>query len=168
MSAFGQKRTLISIQNTDPLSLATPRLHELPNLPAFFYGDCLLRGTKEPFLSEIHLTGILGEFYRVLTLSMRPGNTMEVLIYAANVLYLLSYLVRDILYLRLLTIVAACCLVTYFYNQAEPLMTVVGWNLFFVTLNVLQLTRILLGRYRARAHVQHQTAESVVHATWSI
>ncbi len=93
---------------------------------------------------------------------------METLIYAANILYLLSYLVRDILYLRLLTVVAACCLVTYFYSQAEPLMTVVYWNLFFVTLNVLQLTRILWERYRTRGNVQHHTAESAVHATWSI
>jgi len=93
---------------------------------------------------------------------------MEALIYAANFLYLFSYLVRDILHLRLLTIVAACCLVAYFYNQAEPLMTVVGWNLFFVTLNVVQLTRILWERYRTRTNVQHQTAESAMHATWSI
>jgi len=93
---------------------------------------------------------------------------METLIYAANLLYLFSYLVRDILYLRLLTVVAACCLVTYFYNQAEPLMTVIYWNLFFVTLNVLQLTRILWQRYRVRAIVLQQTAESAMHATWSI
>jgi hypothetical protein len=93
---------------------------------------------------------------------------METLIYAANILYLLSYLVRDILYLRLLTVVAACCLVTYFYAQAEPLMTVIYWNLFFVTLNVLQLTRILWERYRITANVQHQTAESAVNATWCI
>jgi hypothetical protein len=93
---------------------------------------------------------------------------METLIYAANILYLLSYLVRDILYLRLLTVVAACCLVTYFYTQAEPLMTVIYWNLFFVMLNVLQLARILWERYRIRANVQHQTAESAVHVTWCI
>ena len=93
---------------------------------------------------------------------------MEALIYSANILYLLSYLVKDILHLRLLTIVAACCLVTYFYNQAEPLITVVCWNLFFVGLNVLQLTRILWGRYQTRANGQHQTAESAVYATWSI
>ena len=93
---------------------------------------------------------------------------METLIYAANLLYLLSYLVRDILYLRLLTVVAACCLVTYFYNQAEPLMTVIYWNLFFVALNVLQLTWILWERYRPRGNVQHQTAVLAEHATWSI
>jgi len=99
---------------------------------------------------------------------MPPGDTMETLIYAANILYLLSYLVRDILHLRLLTIVAACCLVAYFYNQAEPLMTVVGWNLFFVTLNVVQLTRILWERYRIGTNVRNQTTESAAHATWSI
>ena len=93
---------------------------------------------------------------------------MEALIYAANMLYLFSYLVRDILHLRLLTIVAACLLVAYFYNQAEPLITVVCWNLFFVGLNVLQLTRILWDRYRTRTKVQQQSAESTVHATWSI
>ncbi len=74
---------------------------------------------------------------------------MDTLIYVANILYLLSYMVRDILHLRVLTIVAACCLVTYFYNQAEPLMTVVYWNLFFVALNAFQLGHILLGRIRA-------------------
>ena len=71
---------------------------------------------------------------------------MDALIYVANILYLLSYTVRDILYLRLLTVVAACCLVGYFYNQAEPLMTVVYWNVFFVAMNVLQLTRIVWDR----------------------
>jgi len=73
---------------------------------------------------------------------------MELLIYTANVLYLISYLVRDILHLRMLTIVAACCLVIYFYCQPEPMMTVVGWNLFFIALNVVQLTRIGIERMR--------------------
>jgi hypothetical protein len=71
---------------------------------------------------------------------------METLVYTANILYLVSYLVRNILHLRLLTIVAACLLVTYFYNQAERLMTVVYWNLFFVALNAVQLFCILSER----------------------
>lgn len=71
---------------------------------------------------------------------------MEMLIYVANTLYLVAYGVRDILYLRLLTIVATCCLATYFYNQAQPMMTVVYWNIFFAALNGVQLARI----YRER------------------
>jgi len=88
---------------------------------------------------------------------------MEALVYAANFLYLFSYLVRDILHLRCLTIVAACLLVTYFYNQPEPLMTIVGWNLFFVALNVIQLTRIF--RERSAERISSEIVDVV---GWSI
>ena len=68
---------------------------------------------------------------------------MEILIYVANGLYLASYFMKDILRLRILTVVAACCLVAYFYIRPEPEMTIVGWNLFFVALNVVQISRII-------------------------
>lgn len=71
---------------------------------------------------------------------------MELLVYAANLLYLVAYAVRDILHLRMLTIVATCCLAVYFYNQVQPMMTVVYWNVFFVALNAFQLGHI----YRER------------------
>lgn len=74
---------------------------------------------------------------------------METLVYIANCLYLASYFVQDMLRLRVLTITAALCLVGYFYLRPEPLMTVVGWNLFFVGLNVLQIARTLAARRRA-------------------
>jgi hypothetical protein len=51
--------------------------------------------------------------------------------------------------LRILTIVAACCLVTFFYSQPEPLMTVVYWNIFFVALNAFQLIRIFRERFQS-------------------
>ena len=88
---------------------------------------------------------------------------MEALVYAANFLYLTSYLVRDILHLRILTIVAACFLVAYFYNQPEPLITVVCWNLFFVALNIFQLTRIF--RERSARRVSRERSDIV---GWSI
>jgi ABC-type siderophore export system fused ATPase/permease subunit len=72
---------------------------------------------------------------------------MELLVYVANSLYLVAYAVRDILHLRMLTIVATCCLAVYFYNQVQPMMTVVYWNIFFVALNAIQLSRI----YRERS-----------------
>lgn len=71
---------------------------------------------------------------------------METLIYIANILYLFSYFVQDMLRLRILTVCAATCLVTYFYLQPQPMMTVVMWNLFFIGLNVMQLARILWAR----------------------
>ena len=72
---------------------------------------------------------------------------MEFLIYMANGLYLISYMVRDILKLRLLTVSAACILVTYFSLQPEPVMTIICWNLFFVGLNVMQIGFILKSRF---------------------
>ena len=84
---------------------------------------------------------------------------MEFLVYAANILYLLSYMVRDILLLRTFTIIAACCLVTFFYNQPEPLMTVVYWNLFFVALNAIQLS--LLVRERIAKHKELSSTKGV-------
>lgn len=75
---------------------------------------------------------------------------MEPLVYIANMLYLVSYLTRDILHLRLLTISTACCLAIYFYCQPEPLMTVVGWNVFFVAMNAIQLGCLVRERCRSR------------------
>ena len=64
----------------------------------------------------------------------------------ANGMYLASYFMKDMLHLRVLTVAAALCLVAYFYVRPEPMMTVVGWNLFFVALNVFQITRIVVSR----------------------
>ena len=75
---------------------------------------------------------------------------MELLVYIANGLYLLSYLVQDMLRLRLLTLLAAVCLAAYFYARPEPLLTVVCWNVFFVALNLIQLVRLLRLQRRQR------------------
>jgi hypothetical protein len=75
-------------------------------------------------------------------------TTMEILIYVANGLYLLSYMVKDILKLRLLTVAAACVLVIYFAAQPQPVLTIICWNLFFVGLNILQIATILHSRIR--------------------
>jgi hypothetical protein len=71
---------------------------------------------------------------------------VEILVYAANCLYLVSYMVQDMLRLRLLTLVAAVCLMTYFYLLPEPLLLVVSWNLVFIAMNVVQLIRLLARR----------------------
>lgn len=73
---------------------------------------------------------------------------MELLVYIANGMYLVSYSMKDMLYLRVLTVVAALCLVAYFYIRPEPMMTVVCWNLFFVALNLLQIARTIVSRTR--------------------
>ena len=72
---------------------------------------------------------------------------MNVLINAANILFVLTYFTTDMLRLRLLSVVATACVLVYFYSQPEPLMTVVAWNLVFLVLNIAQLAQMLRSRW---------------------
>ncbi|MGK6314101.1 hypothetical protein [Neorhizobium sp. DT-125] len=74
---------------------------------------------------------------------------MDVLINAANVLYVIAYFTIDMLRLRVLTLTAAVCLAVYFYSQPVPMLNVVAWNVFFIVLNLVHITRILLERRRS-------------------
>ena len=69
---------------------------------------------------------------------------MDLLINAANVLYVIAYFTNDMRRLRAMTLVAAACLAIYFASLPEPLWTAVGWNLFFLGLNIVQLARLSL------------------------
>lgn len=71
---------------------------------------------------------------------------MDYLINVANILYLFSYLVRDILWLRILTVIAAFFLILYFYSRPDPLMVAIYWNLLFTGLNIFWIGRLLLER----------------------
>jgi hypothetical protein len=82
---------------------------------------------------------------------------MDNLLNLANVLYLFSYFVRDMLRLRLFTIVAASCLVVYFWNQPDPLWAAILWNVFFIVLNLHWSVRILHNR-RIDARYQRDRA----------
>ena len=80
------------------------------------------------------------------------GILADNLINVANVLYLLSYFVRDMLRLRVFTVIAAGFLIVFFYSQPEPIMAAIYWNLFFISLNVAWIVRLL----RKRHHVKTQ------------
>ena len=71
---------------------------------------------------------------------------MEYLIHIANVLYLFSYLVREILWLRVLTVIDASLLIPYFYFRPDPLTTAIYWNLLFMGLNIFWIVRLLIER----------------------
>jgi Popeye protein conserved region len=71
---------------------------------------------------------------------------MAYLLHSANVLYLLSYLVKDILWLRLLTVVAGLLLMIWAYLQAQPLWASLAWNALFLTINVYQSWLLVLER----------------------
>lgn len=79
---------------------------------------------------------------------------MDMLINAANVLYVFAYFTRDMVRLRILTLIAAACLIAYFVTRPEVLWTVVAWNAFFFVLNLGQLGWLLLGSRNAAAVAQ--------------
>ena len=71
---------------------------------------------------------------------------LDLLIHAANVLYLLAFMVRDSLWFRTLAVVAAACLISYFYFRPDPLMAPIYWNLVFTAVNIYWIGRLLLER----------------------
>ena len=62
---------------------------------------------------------------------------MVALLHLANVLYLLSYLVKNVMALRLLTVVATVLLIVYFLIL--HLWGPVAWNLVFISINLHQI-----------------------------
>ena len=89
----------------------------------------------------------------------------ELLIHAANVLYLFAFMVREILWLRILTVVAATCLIPNFYFRSEPLMTPVYWNLTFAALNIFWIVRLLLERRPVKLSEEEQRLCELVFRT---
>lgn len=71
---------------------------------------------------------------------------MDILIHSANVIYLVSYLMREILWLRVFTVIAAVCLMAFFYFRPVPEMTPIYWNVLFVLLNVYWIVLLILER----------------------
>lgn len=71
---------------------------------------------------------------------------MDYLIHTANVLYIFSYLVRDILWLRVLIVIAIGFVIPFYYFQPVPLMAPVYWNLVFMTINIVQIVILLVER----------------------
>lgn len=72
---------------------------------------------------------------------------MNLLGHLTFVLIAVSYLVRDIFLLRILSIVASVVGTFYYYLvPAEPLWLVINWNLVFLAVNCVQLALIVYDR----------------------
>ena len=71
---------------------------------------------------------------------------VEFCIYIANVVYLISFLARDILWLRLLTCVALLLGIVFFTCQPAPLYGPTIWHVAFLAINGVQISRLLVER----------------------
>ena len=67
------------------------------------------------------------------------GDFFTIVFFAANIIYCLAYVVTKMVWLRLLTIIAALCTFPYFYFQIEPLWSALFWQSCFLIINVINL-----------------------------
>ncbi|HET6584949.1 MAG TPA: cyclic nucleotide-binding domain-containing protein [Nannocystaceae bacterium] len=82
---------------------------------------------------------------------------MDVLVHVANLLFLGSYSVRDVLWLRLLAVVAFTMLLPYnYYVPNGPLWAPMGWNVLFLAINLAQAWRLVLERRPVRLSFEQQ------------
>ena len=86
--------------------------------------------------------------------------TFEWFAHLANVLFGAAYLVRGILWLRILSIVA-CILMAFFNYFAGPIWVAIYWNLFFSAVNLVQVWVLM----RERAAVFFSDEEAELHET---
>ncbi len=79
-----------------------------------------------------------------------------------NLLYATAYLVRDILWLRILSIIACMASISFnYYAPASPLWTAIFWNIFFVGVNVVQVAIL----FKERAGVKLTDLEKEMYET---
>jgi hypothetical protein len=71
-------------------------------------------------------------------------------IHAANILYLVSYLTRDMMWLRLLTCGGLALGIVFFTCQPAPLYGPCVWQVLFFGINLVQIRRLIHERRRVK------------------
>lgn len=75
----------------------------------------------------------------------------------AFMLVALSFMVKDMLWLRCLSITAALCSITYNSNvAASPLWVPISWNIFFISLNIYHVIKIIYGNRQLKLTQKEQ------------
>ena len=80
----------------------------------------------------------------------------------ASILTMVAYLLKDILWLRLLTILSCFAGIAFnYFVPATPLWSVIYWNLLFATINIVQIAIII----RERTGITFTEEEKELHDT---
>lgn len=75
---------------------------------------------------------------------------VELCLHVANVLYLISFLARDMLWLRILTCFGLALGVVFFSCQPMPLYGPTAWHVLFLLINGYQIYQLLAERRKLR------------------
>jgi CRP-like cAMP-binding protein len=92
---------------------------------------------------------------------------MEILFFIANVFLCLAYAVRNILWLRLLAIIAGICSLPYFYFQAEPLYSVLFWEVIFILVNAFNIIILIMEQRAVYLDVDQKYLHAMVFSSLS-
>jgi hypothetical protein len=85
-------------------------------------------------------------------------------IHAANVLLLVAYSVRDILWLRLFAVAAALISIPYFALQPTPLWEPLAWTVLFAAINGFQSWRLFVERRPVKLTPEEEEIRRLVFA----
>jgi hypothetical protein len=86
----------------------------------------------------------------------------DYLIHGANVLLLLAYSVRDILWLRLFALASSLIAIPYFFLQPTPLWAPLSWSVLFASINLFQSWRLLLERRPVKLTAEEEDVRRLV------
>jgi hypothetical protein len=85
---------------------------------------------------------------------------MDIWFHLANVLYVVSYLVTDIMWLRVLAVAGGLSSLTWTLTAPTPSFTFIGWTLVYNTINMVQIARL----WRERRPVRLDAAAQALYA----
>jgi len=81
---------------------------------------------------------------------------VELCIHIANIFYLVSFLVRDIFWLRVLTCCGLVLGIVFFTCQSNPLYGPTVWHILFLMINALQIWRLVVERRKRMLPAEQQ------------
>ena len=85
-------------------------------------------------------------------------------LHAANILLLVAYSVRDILWLRLFAVAASLISLPYFLLQPEPLWEPIIWSSIFAAINSIQSWRLFVERRPVKLTPEEEEIRRLVFA----
>jgi len=83
-------------------------------------------------------------------------------IHVANILLLVAYSVRDILWLRLFAVGASVVSIPYFLQQPATLWAPLGWTVVFAGINLLQAWRLFMERRGVKLTAEEEEVRLLV------
>lgn len=81
---------------------------------------------------------------------------LEIVINAAHLVLLAAYFMRDILWLRVITVAAIFLGFPYYYFQPEILWSLIGWGFVFIIINVYRIIQIMYDRRPIQFTEEHE------------